>query len=424
MIIERLSLANYRGFEQIDLTFDSKLTVFAGVNGVGKSGVLHALRVLFSRSLPEFTRSTAKPILLTGDDIQHESPSSEVSGVFSVSNQRFHIDVQRSRTGDADGDRSLLLLENVQTEYSRTGNLDAATVATQGVLRALKESDPQPLAIFFSPRRQLPGKPKTLPKPSPFAVKEAYPFALEDRDVTLREFMHWFRAQEALAGSDADRRKKVLETLRQVVSKFLPDFANLRIEVDPLRLLVDKAGVPLTLNQLSDGERGMLAILFDITRRLAIANPHSDNPVADGTAVILIDEIELHLHPTWQRQVLRRFVETFANCQFVVTSHSPLLLGEVEGKSVRFLYRDNNKVSSWTPEHALGLDANRVLEDLMGVEARDPETTEKLHEAAQAIDQERFGDALQMIENLESLIGEDAELVRYRSLMAFLEGKE
>lgn len=421
MILEQLTLANFRGFEQIDLAFDFRLTVIAGVNGVGKSGVLHALTVLFSRSLVEFTPSTAKPTSFTDDDINHGKPSLEASAIFTVVDQRCHISVQRIRDGAAGGDKPVLLLENVRTEFSRTGNLDAAKTETQRVLRRLKDRPDHPLVIFFSPRRQLPGKPKTLPKPTPFAPKEAYQFALEDRDVTLREFMHWFRAQEL---STHPQAPLVLARLREVMTTFLPEFRNLRIETSPLRLLVDKGGIPLTLNQLSDGERGMLAILFDITRRLAIANPESNDPVADGQAIVLIDEIELHLHPLWQRRVLKRFADTFACCQFIVTSHSPLVLGEVEGAAIRFLYRDQGKVMSWTPKHARGLDFNRILEDLMGVESRDPETLAKLHQLAKAIDREDFEKSRIMIAQLQEQIGDDADLLRSKALMAFLEGNE
>lgn len=425
MNLESITLANFRGFEQIDLMFDPRVTVVAGVNGVGKSGILHALAVLFSRSLPEFTPSSAKPVLFTNDDIHHGKPSLETSAVFTVADQRCHINVQRVKADDAGGDKSLLLLENVQTEFARTGTLDAARAETQRVLRALRDRPAQPVVIFFSPRRQLPGKPKTIPKPTPFAPKEAYKFALDDRDVTLREFMHWFRAQESLTEPNARIRINVLERLKQVVTTFMPEFTGLRIESSPLRMLVDKGNVPLMLNQLSDGERGMLAILFDITRRLAIANPNSADPVAEGEAIVLIDEIELHLHPLWQRQVLKRFAETFKRCQFVVTSHSPLVLGEVEGKAIRFLYRDDRKVKSWTPDYALGWDVNRVLEDIMSVPARDPETDNLLHELARAIDREQFGHAHNLIAGLEKRLGaNDADLERPKALLAFLEGKQ
>jgi predicted ATP-binding protein involved in virulence len=420
MILEGLSLANFRGFEQLDLSFDSRVTVIAGVNGVGKSGILFALTVLFSRSLPEFTAAQLKPIPFTDDDIYHGKRSLESSAIFTVANQRCHINVQRVREA-ATGDSGLLLLENVRTESVRTGNLDTAREVTQRALRVLKDQPAQPVVIFFSPRRQLPGKPKTLPKPTPFAPKEAYQRALDDQEVNLRQFMHWFRVQEL---STHPQAPLVLARLREVMTTFLPEFINLRIESSPLRLLVDKAGIPLALNQLSDGERGMLAILFDITRRLAIANPDSDDPVAEGSAIVLIDEIELHLHPLWQRQVLKRFTETFARCQFVVTSHSPLVLGEVEGNAIRFLYRHEGKVASWTPDYALGLDTNRVLEDLMEVDSRDPATTAKLHEVAKTIDREQFDQARALIADLEAKIGNDADLVRSKALLSFLEGKE
>ena len=140
MILEQLSLARFRGFEQIDLTFDPRVTVIAGVNGVGKSGILHALTVLFSRSLPEFTPSTAKPVYFTDDDIYHGKPTLETSAVFTVADQRCHINIQRVRDDEDEGDQPLLLLENVHTEFSRTGELDAARTETQRVLRSLQGS--------------------------------------------------------------------------------------------------------------------------------------------------------------------------------------------------------------------------------------------------------------------------------------------
>lgn len=97
MILEKITLANFRGFEQLDLAFDPKVTVIAGVNGVGKPGIVHALTVLFSRSLPDFTPSTAKPISLADDDIYHGKPALETSAIFTLADHRCHITGQRSR---------------------------------------------------------------------------------------------------------------------------------------------------------------------------------------------------------------------------------------------------------------------------------------------------------------------------------------
>jgi hypothetical protein len=307
-----------------------------------------------------------------------------------------------------------------------TGNLEAGKTEIEQALRALKEGPQQPLCIYFSPKRQLPGRPRSLPKPAPFEPRNAYQFALDDRDVNLREFMYWFRWQELQARKGEAHARRMLDTLREVVTRFVPEFTDLRIEDKPtLRFVVEKNDIPLALNQLSDGERGLLAVIFDIARRLTIANPGLDDPIAEGKAIILIDEIELHLHPTWQRQVLRRFTEMFKNCQFIVTTHSPQVLGEVESRCIRYLLYEDHKLLAWTPPRSLGLDASRVLEEIMDSKARNADIEDALHELSQLIDAENFQAAQQRMEALQVTLGEDdPELTRARALMAFLQGVE
>jgi len=444
MNIQQLSLANFRGFEQIDLTFEPDVNVIAGVNGAGKSGILQALAVLFSRALPEFTPSTTKPLSFTDEDICHGKPALEASGVFRVAEQQCHINGQRVRGAEEGGERWNSFWQARQTTAkpatfaellaarTLTGNLEASKIETERMLRALQAAPNQPQVIYFSTKRQLAGRPRTLPRLQPFALANAYPFALADREVELRTFMHWFRVVEdreakarsrgSLFGPDAS----VLDHLRSVITAFVPEFTNLRVEEEPnLHFVVEKAGIPLDLHQLSDGERGLLAMLFDMTRRLAIANPQLENPIAQGKAIILIDEIELHLHPQWQRQVLRRFRETFLNCQFIVTTHSPQVIGEVESRSMRLLLREDNKVISWTPSRSFGLDSSRVLEELMDVKARNAEVEVALNELFQRIDAEEFDVARKLIKRLAMKLSEDdPELTRARTLIAFLEDAE
>lgn len=441
MKVEQLNLANFRSFEQIELQFEPDVNVIAGVNGVGKSGILQALAALFSRALLEFTPSTVRPLSFTDEDIYHGKPSLEASAIFTVADQQCHMGTQRQRGDGESGDQwnsfwqktyearaavRPMTFSDMLATRTFTGNLDAGKAEIEQALRALKERPHQPLCIYFSPRRQLPGRPRNLPKPAPFEPRSAYQFALDDRDVNLREFMHWFRWQELQARKGEAHAKRMLATLQEVVTRFVPEFTDLRIEDKPtLRFVVEKNDIPLALNQLSDGERGLLAVIFDITRRLAIANPALDDPIAAGKAIILIDEVELHLHPGWQRQVLRRFTETFKNCQFIVTTHSPQVLGEVRSRCIRYLLHEDDKSISWTPPRAFGLDSSRVLEELMDVKARNVEIDNALGELFQAIDDEDFAAAEQHIETLKATLGEnDPELTRARALMAFLKGVE
>jgi len=437
MKLERLSLVHCGGFEQIDIDFERDVTLIAGVNGVGKSTLLKVLAVLLSRAMPEFTPSRSAPNYFTNDEIHGDKSSLEVSARLEVDGQIINAGIQRLRDTDEKGDRFVLLrqaevsaeatdfVESLRTR-TLTGDLEAGMGETRTALAKLKNAANPPLAVYFTPKRQLPGQPRTLPEVKPFDPSIAYGRALHDREVELREFMHWFRTQEKLGATKEPRRLKVLDALRAVVTDLVPDFSNLRIQESPrLGFVVDKRGLPFFLHQLSDGERGLLALVFDLTRRLAIANPDSDNPIAEGVALVLIDEIELHLHPKWQRDVLGRLQKIFENCQFVVTTHSPLVLGEVEARCVRFLEFDNCKVISTIPAEAYGMDANRILQELMGAPVRNKAIEAELRALFELIDQEDFKKAREKITSLEKQLGDsEPELTRANSLITFLEGSE
>lgn len=437
MKLEALSLAHCGGFDQLDIAFEPDVTLIAGVNGVGKSTVLHALAVLLSRAMPEFTPSRSAPLYFTDDDIHGDKGSLEVSARIRIDGQTINVGVQRLRAADEKGERLMLLRQaeaaTGTTDFAQalsartlTGELEAGLKETRAALTALKSAAHPPLAVYFSPKRQLPGQPRSLPEAKPFEPSIAYGRALHDREVELREFMHWFRTQEKLGAASEPRRLKVLDALRTVVSDLVPEFSNLRIQEQPrLGFVVDKRGQPFYLHQLSDGERGLLALVFDLTRRLAIANPDSVNPIADGVALVLIDEIELHLHPKWQRDVLQRLRDIFKACQFVVTTHSPLVLGEVPARCVRFLEFVNGRVGVNVPTEAYGMDANRILQEFMGAPVRNRQVDGELKTLFELIDQERFDEARSAIAALERKLGEDEpELTRASSLIRFLEGAE
>lgn len=126
--------------------------------------------------------------------------------------------------------------------------------------------------------------------------------------------------------------------------------------------------VPTTLevSQLSDGERGILALVLDLTRRLAQANPSMEDPAAEAEAVVLIDELDLHLHPKWQRQIVTKLTKTFPKCQFIATTHSPQIVGEVGHRRIQMIA--DGQV--YSPTHSYGVDSSRVLEEIMGANPR------------------------------------------------------
>ena len=131
----------------------------------------------------------------------------------------------------------------------------------------------------------------------------------------------------------------------------------------------------MSVLQLSQGEKSLLALVADIARRLVLLNPTASNPL-DGTGIVLIDEIDLHLHPSWQQKVIIRLEETFPNIQFIVTTHSPQVCHTKKSESI-WLLKDGKKYKA--PKGVKGAVSSWVLKNLFLVDERpENEITELL----------------------------------------------
>ena len=89
-------------------------------------------------------------------------------------------------------------------------------------------------------------------------------------------------------------------------------------------------------------KKSLLALVGDIARRLILANPSLENPLY-GEGIVLIDEIELHLHPKWQREVINKLREVFPNIQFILTTHSPQVISEISRECLHILSWNNKQ---------------------------------------------------------------------------------
>ena len=174
-----------------------------------------------------------------------------------------------------------------------------------------------------------------------------------------------------------------------------------------------KSGEELRVDQLSDGEKCTLAMVGDLARRAAIANPALENPLT-GEGVVLIDEVDLHLHPGWQRHVVSTLEATFPNCQFLVSTHSPQIISHVAPKRIWLLDRTRSGVSASRPAESFGHTAGRILEDIMDVPERPQEIKERLSDLFLAIQEEKLTEANELLSNLTSTLGSDPDLVRAR----------
>jgi predicted ATP-binding protein involved in virulence len=208
---------------------------------------------------------------------------------------------------------------------------------------------------------------------SNFTQLKAFDDSLTGAQTGFDEFFRWFRSLENLENEERrdlpEYRDHRLEAVRKALPKFMPEFTNLRIRRAPLRMTVFKQGEELIINQLSDGERCLLAMVSDLARRLAIVNPGLADPL-QGEGIVLIDEIELHFHPKWQRGILPTLSSTFPNCQFIVSTHSPQIVSDVQPDAIYLLRQTPQGLIASHAVGSYGRDSNQILEDLMGVTDR------------------------------------------------------
>jgi hypothetical protein len=452
-----ISLINFRGFEQpIEIDFEPDLTVLAGVNGSGKSSILDALAITASHFLPVFTETKEQPLAASPEDIHSTKPALAISCVWNTAGGPFHTQITRAHRPDEEKAESYekrrnevrFALRNAEIESKEYKDLNEelrflnsllapdkdhfsyqAELGEVSVYLAMIRRGPgHPFVVLYTTKRQL-GKlpPKLVGNPA-FEPANAFIRALEGVDVSLTDFALWFKAASQGDLGDYKLGRELLPLLEKVVSALLDNFKGLKLDLEKRpSFTIEKNGKRLSLDQLSDGERGLIALAFDLTRRLALANPQSENPIEEGEAVVLIDEIELHLHPVWQRKVVGRLLGVFKKCQFIVTTHSPMVLGEVKASQVRFIEFDpfTGKTECFKPHEAYGLDANRILDELMGASERNEDIENKLRKIFDLIDREDFGAARKSIAAIVPQLGQnDPEITRANALIKFLEGRE
>lgn len=224
-----------------------------------------------------------------------------------------------------------------------------------------------------------------------FDLFSTYHGSFEGNPVSLEELTHWYRAEEGLAREFGDTR--LLQSVQNAIYIFLSDdnnkFDQLRIsfvEDKNGELLLNKNGTPLRVRQLSSGEKMLFLLVADLARRMAIANPGSPDPCNEGTGIVLIDEIDLHLHPKREVTVLDKLKSTFKKCQFIITTHSPIIVSQVE-KHEQIWVLSNGQAKY--PKKIEGRDFASILLEDMGVYIRPKKYAEDIKQFNIALDNYR-----------------------------------
>ena len=386
MKIKRLKIVNLRGFEQAELEFTPDMNLLVGVNGVGKTTVLDSIRICLSKILPDITASRSQKKSFGKEDIRIQSNFMTVNCTFELQDKEFtffvHKNLESSIPRDSDNPREQVWETPDKEEYQPP---------LPKTFKELKKAPQQSLGLFFSTRRSLVSDAKSK---AIGGQAGAFADALSNRELRLKEIADWMHVQEDI-GNEHPQALKYLSAIKRSTEYFLPECKNLRAETSPKsRLIIEKEGTTLDIRQLSDGERGIFTLVLDLAKRLSQANPQLNDPVKDGSAIVLIDEIDLHLHPKWQRTVIEKLTKTFPNCQFIATTHSPQIISAVEPGQVMLL--TNSGIIR--PNQTRGIDSNWILSNLMETEERPIESLSAIKKVELLIRDGNFSDALEAME--------------------------
>ena len=358
---EAVTIENYRAIDHLELPLHPQLTVLHGDNGHGKTSVLSAIAVGLNRIV--------RPMLpgLRNSQMNNEADQRQ-SGPLQVK-----IATTDGFTWEQGGPLPRVLRDMIAK----------ITAADEEGLPPLD----LPVWAFYDTERSLVREPIRLVgrQSSRYdALLGAF-----SAGSNFRRFFEWFyerenveiRIQRELR--DFDYRLRDLEAIRQAVGEMVPGMSQPsienRLEQGSERIsfhftvsMADEQGNTETLDidQLSGGYRIMLALAADLARRMAQGNPHLENPL-ESEAIVLIDEVDLHLHPSWQQRVLPDLRRTFPNAQFIVSTHSPQVLTTVKPEHIVELYREGDGIVAGGPgAPTFGAESGYILSTVMGVKER------------------------------------------------------
>ncbi len=427
--LQNIEIRHFRCFEELAVPLHPQLNVVIGVNGVGKTALLEAiagiLQPLVSRMRSE---DTDKGI--------------EGFGQRDIKNGRIDAGItlwaQLTAEGGKDGYAShelswtaTLSKEGYAAESSKKRNLMVLEKAVRDINRELRKNNLVSLPVLVYYPCETADDASTRPNgtdenESGFDIFTTYKNALNRRAFDYKEFARWFKWQELVARESGEEGlvKVVEAAILQAISDGQGNFQRLhtRYKNRPEgELVLSKNGLEVIVDQLSSGERMLFGLIGDLARRLALANPGVEEPLK-GSGVVLIDEIDLHLHPRWQRLILFKLRNIFPNIQFIVTTHSPQVLQYVRPEHIILL--DNGTVVE-DNVRTLGKNSDLILREAFSVNRYSEEIPEihevraKVRRCFDLIDDDNFKEAGHLLKELEELLGSnDPDIVELRTLFS------
>ena len=379
MILDRITLNNFRCFASLDFPLDRHLNVFVGGNGSGKSSILHAIAIGLAPILWElpFSKRPKGPsielrdIHLVKDDQSSDAATIMVRAEFYEGELATWTQT-RSRRPKSNRSAAKTQLGYIKQYVGRLTDQHNAGLPYQ-----------MPIFAFY-------GTSRGVDAPSSIIREQSVPkffrrlISLEgalDTSASFRRSIGWFDLMESrelrqIRDNEDKGNPSEINWVRHAISGMVEGIDNPRIDGETGHFVVDYLGadghkVKLSIDQLSDGYQVLLGVVMDFALRLALANPPENsraNPL-EAEAILIIDEVDLHLHPAWQQEVVPRLRRTFPHTQIILTTHSPQVLSTVDAKYIRRITRVGETTTTTPPPYQTrGVASASVMAEVQHVD--------------------------------------------------------
>ena len=452
MKLSKVEITYFRCFESLAVDLQPDTNVIVGANGAGKSSVLDAIAIALYELVAanggggkrqRNRQCTAlQPTDIYVDPIANDSVIGRKSFVQVRATAMNHYPVAGFPEKTPTEQPAMIewtqhVVYHPPNSFSYdTGASDRLSPLSRyfdAIWQEIRASEPKaliplPMVAYYRARRRINGMPELgdIFKSEPSRT-EAFSNAL-DAGASFTSMCQWLYLREneelrARVNSQGVESAKFsdLHAVRQALKHTIEGVERVYFDGSPPRLMIDlktpdEALRVLELAQLSDGYRNLIALVLDYARRLVQANQNWPKPL-EAPGILLIDEIELHLHPRWQQTVIPNLRSAFPNTQLIVTTHSPAVLTTVRREHIRILGSDHRFESLPEDVGTYGAENSRVLAEVFGTHPRPQhvETVDKLRTYLRLIEERQHDteEAQRLKSELESALGKsDPDLQR------------
>lgn len=398
MRIKFLEVTNFRNLKSNKIDFsDKQFTVLIGNNGTGKTSMIEAITKGFVPIIRSVKVDAVKQCDLGNKDITCGAAAAIVTLKIELDGEEYIWSNKRRLSTQVQFDEISEFKDKIQNDLKKLKTKYLKCI----------EDKKLPLVLYYGTDRVIREVPLRGHIKN-FEVTDSLRNCFDNVNY-FRDFYDWFKTEEdielrELRGNKSYHNPRI-DCVRTALERMIKGYRNLRIELSPSRMLMTNSeGTDLQIEQLSGGYKAVLSVVADIAKRLSIANPESQNPLEEA-AVILIDELDLHLHPKWQKTIVDDFKRTFPNCQFIISTHSPFIIQSISAdelfdiETMSYASEDGN-YNGWSIEN--------IQEKIMGVQLKTEKYNEFIITFSKAIDNEEYEEAMNIYQKLVKMMNPDS----------------